>query len=314
MILRKKIIAATLALSMAVSCMSVAAAPETEPSVKCEHSNKEIIDRTEPDCITPGYTLGIYCNDCNTFVSGHMELKPIGHIDADGDMICDDCGTKFTIKDKKEATCTSEGYSGDTEDLLNGRIIMGSPIPKLPHTDKNKDYICDVCHAQIPKNDIYITLHFYMTNEDYDKNKDKFPASAKIKDSENVPGCKYVITTIKTKATEEIAVPAFPKLSRFVFQWQDVKGAIYKNFVFTENTDLYMAYAETMKASNKGQCGENAYWKWINEEKRLVFYGEGTLWDDWKKKADMPWYGYISEADRIILTPGIIVRSWNITE
>ena len=108
-----------------------------------------------------------------------------GHTDEDEDNICDNCGSKLhkhtggvaTCKDKaiceicgepygnlnsnnhtggteirgaKEATCTEEGYTGDTYCKGCGQMLsLGVAIPKLPHTDKDKDHLCDVCGANV---------------------------------------------------------------------------------------------------------------------------------------------------------------------
>ncbi|MGN0521701.1 MAG: chitobiase/beta-hexosaminidase C-terminal domain-containing protein, partial [Eubacterium sp.] len=108
-----------------------------------------------------------------------------GHTDEDKDNICDDCGSKLhehtggkatciskaiceicgesygdldpdnhtggtEIRGAKAATCTEEGYTGDTYCKGCGqKLSSGIVIPKLPHTDEDKDNICDICGATI---------------------------------------------------------------------------------------------------------------------------------------------------------------------
>jgi len=58
----------------------------------CPHENSENKDAVEPNCVNVGYTEGIYCNDCNEWLSGHKQLA-VAHKDNNGDTVCDNCHT-----------------------------------------------------------------------------------------------------------------------------------------------------------------------------------------------------------------------------
>ena len=45
----------------------------------CEHANAEEVPGQEPDCTQDGYTAGVYCKDCASYISGHEILKAKGH-------------------------------------------------------------------------------------------------------------------------------------------------------------------------------------------------------------------------------------------
>jgi hypothetical protein len=73
------------------------------------HVNTTAHEQTNATCTEVGYTVGTYCEDCNTWVSGHEEIKALGHKDEDGNYACDNgCGkyivvTSVTIADYADA-------------------------------------------------------------------------------------------------------------------------------------------------------------------------------------------------------------------
>ena len=58
------------------------------------HTDIESVDETYSNCTEHGYTNGLYCNECEEFISGHeeKELDKGNHIDDDFDETCDLCG------------------------------------------------------------------------------------------------------------------------------------------------------------------------------------------------------------------------------
>ncbi len=45
----------------------------------CDHANAQPVPGQEPGCTQIGYTAGIYCNDCSSYISGHEPLAALGH-------------------------------------------------------------------------------------------------------------------------------------------------------------------------------------------------------------------------------------------
>ncbi|MBR4727411.1 MAG: InlB B-repeat-containing protein [Clostridia bacterium] len=56
------------------------------------HTDPHTEEASESTCSVHGYTEGVYCDGCRTWVSGHEELPLKAHTDADGDGKCDACG------------------------------------------------------------------------------------------------------------------------------------------------------------------------------------------------------------------------------
>jgi len=55
----------------------------------CVHNDTGEADAIAPGCETVGYTAGVYCNDCDEFISGHQEIPANGHSYENG--VCTVC-------------------------------------------------------------------------------------------------------------------------------------------------------------------------------------------------------------------------------
>ena len=64
---------------------------------KADH--KTVAHEEKPaTCTEIGYTAGVWCDDCGKWVEGHEEIAALGHIDENGDKVCDRCGgTIYTL-------------------------------------------------------------------------------------------------------------------------------------------------------------------------------------------------------------------------
>jgi len=51
----------------------------TGDPIKCEHTNTTNTAAVAATCTTSGYTAGVYCNDCETYISGHEVVEALGH-------------------------------------------------------------------------------------------------------------------------------------------------------------------------------------------------------------------------------------------
>lgn len=73
------------------------------------HVHTTAHEQTNATCTEVGYTAGTYCENCKTWISGHEEIKALGHKDEDDDYACDNsCGkyivvTSVTIADYASA-------------------------------------------------------------------------------------------------------------------------------------------------------------------------------------------------------------------
>ena len=54
-------------------------------TIACPHANTTDVPEAPADCDEGGYTAGVFCNDCQTYISGHEPIPETGdHTDADG--------------------------------------------------------------------------------------------------------------------------------------------------------------------------------------------------------------------------------------
>ena len=76
------------------------------------HCNFEITEETFSNCTEHGYTKGIYCIECEEYISGHeeKELDKENHIDNDLNEICDLCGKEDIYNSYCECLCHYENH------------------------------------------------------------------------------------------------------------------------------------------------------------------------------------------------------------
>lgn len=128
--LSKKYIILIYALALVLSFFSletVCFAKEAD----CSHNDTVTVLGKEPDCNEEGYTEGVYCNDCESFISGH-EIIPVSHVEIPFRRV--------------EPTCTSVGYTegiycSDCESFISGH----EEIPVVDHSGEYREAIAPTC-------------------------------------------------------------------------------------------------------------------------------------------------------------------------
>lgn len=53
--------------------------PTVTLAVKCLHTNTTQVQEQKPTGTEPGYTAGVFCNDCQTYISGHERIPTTSH-------------------------------------------------------------------------------------------------------------------------------------------------------------------------------------------------------------------------------------------
>lgn len=161
---------------------------KTEEIPATGHQHTEIRNKKEATCTETGYTGDTYCKDCGTKLSSGEVISKKAHdyevkdrqkptCTTDGYVlsVCKACGDEkqevlpatghqhTEIRNKKEATCKAEGYTGDIyckdcgEKLSDGKTIAkttehtwdaGKVTKAATCTEKGvKTYTCTVCGA-----------------------------------------------------------------------------------------------------------------------------------------------------------------------
>ena len=185
------------------------------------HVNKITKFVKAASCKSEGYTGDVYCQDCGTLIEEGKVIPKTEHAWNDGEITtpatcttkgiktytCASCGTTKTeaiaatghgateIRNKKDATTTSEGYTGDTYcTICNQKISAGKKIAKLtPQTATPGKTIKDKS-----TNGVYKVLQdgvsVEFTKPVYEK------ASVRIPDTIKVNGITCKVTGISANA------------------------------------------------------------------------------------------------------------------
>ena len=112
-------------------------------------TNTELKGVVEAECGKPGYTGDTWCKDCNTEIAKGTATDALTHKGGEATCsakaVCDLCEQAYgevkadnhkntELKNKKDATCEAEGYSGDTwcKDC-DKEVKKGEVVKKLDH-------------------------------------------------------------------------------------------------------------------------------------------------------------------------------------
>ncbi len=157
---------------------------KTDFTPKKEHETVEVAE-VVPTCAEDGFTAGLYCTVCESYVEGHVRVfkdrtNHVGFAEVnrpatctkdgvEGAMVCTGCGRYQTDASGKEIrgtvipalghdfpddgiilkepTCTDTGLRKQTCDRCHE--IVTSKIDKLGHLDLDEDLICDRCQKNL---------------------------------------------------------------------------------------------------------------------------------------------------------------------
>lgn len=156
----------------------------TETIKATGHQHTKLINKKDATCEEKGYNGDTYCEDCKQIIKTGKAINQTGHdwdkgtvkkaatCESDGikEYTCKTCKktkeetiaptghTKTEIRNKKQATCKEEGYTGDTYCVTCGKkLASGETIAKTDHDwtiteteatcehDGMKTYTCDIC-------------------------------------------------------------------------------------------------------------------------------------------------------------------------
>ena len=90
--------------------------------VFCDHENTKNVDAVAATCTTDGYTAGVYCEDCKTWISGHSVI-PMHHTYIDSDAICDVCGNESRVV-VNSGNCGADGSNVTFTVYQDGLLVF----------------------------------------------------------------------------------------------------------------------------------------------------------------------------------------------
>ena len=93
----------------------------------CEHANVKDVEQLNPTCTEVGYTAGVFCEDCKSYISGHAQIPAPGHA-YEGVVT----PPTVTLPGYTTYTCTVCGdtYSGDFTEALGEQYNVSFVVPE----------------------------------------------------------------------------------------------------------------------------------------------------------------------------------------
>ncbi len=96
-------------------------------AVPCEHANTKQIPAVAPSCTESGFTAGVYCEDCASYISGHEKVTALGH--SYTAVVTEPTATE---KGFTTYTCTicSDSYVGNYTDPTGEEYTVSFVVPE----------------------------------------------------------------------------------------------------------------------------------------------------------------------------------------
>ena len=241
----------------------------------CKHTGgTEIKDAKDATCTENGYTGDIYCKSCGAKLESGKVIPAAGHkggtATCKDKAVCEVCQQPYgelnknnhtggtEVKDAKDATCTENGYTGDTYCKGCGaKLESGKVIPAAGHkggtaTCKDKA-VCEVCqqpYGELNKNnhtggtevkdakDATCTENGY-TGDTYCKG-----CGAKLESGKVIPaaGHKGGTATCKDKALCEVCRQPYGELDKG--NHADLKKVDAKKATYTKEGNITYWYCD----------------------------------------------------------------------
>ncbi len=151
----------------------------TTPTV-CTHSSTKLVNKADASCTAEGYTGDTICTGCGKTVATGSTIPVTAHKDENKDFKCDVCAVNVCkhpstqVQNAKDATCSAEGYTGDTVCVDCGATVTaGQTIAMAEHTATTVgakeptcntagytgDTVCSVCNAELAKGETIQPTH-----------------------------------------------------------------------------------------------------------------------------------------------------------
>lgn len=133
---------------------------EAKNSAPCSHDSTTVKNASSATCTKDGYTGDTYCKSCGEKLSSGSSIAAKGHTNKDQDNTCDTCGKevdcghgKTELRDVLDATCGTEGHTGDTYCVYCDKLTKaGDTIPATGEHNWNitqngavEEHTCTVC-------------------------------------------------------------------------------------------------------------------------------------------------------------------------
>ncbi|MGM9524092.1 MAG: hypothetical protein ACI3VU_06740, partial [Faecousia sp.] len=124
----------------------------TATTPDCEHANTEERAEVAATCTEVGYTAGVFCTDCQTYISGHETIEALDHAWDEG---VETLAATCTAAGKMTYTCTREGCGATKTEA--------TPLAAHNYVDN----VCSVCGTVNPASVDYTGLYYISVDNTY---------------------------------------------------------------------------------------------------------------------------------------------------
>ncbi len=211
----------------------------TTSPITCNHEDTENVAEVKPTCTESGYTAGVYCNDCDTYISGHEYVEDLGHSYNAGVVTTQPTCTAAGIK---TFTCTVCGDTYTQSVAATGHDYEAVVTPPTATEQGYTTYTCGVCGDSYTGEFVY-TVSFSVPSGvsavpkmECGKNGIELPSA-------DVPSDKYTFagwTTEKLEDTDKAPATVYAAKSNFKATANTVLYALYTYVVGGSGTTEYV--------------------------------------------------------------------------
>lgn len=137
---------------------------DADPDAPAKGHNKTLtaVEAVQPDCLNGGFTAGKWCPDCETYVEGHVALKPLGHANVTyictekelKDVVCSRCGEFDVQKDEDgNVLYVKEGIEAIViEGAVESHVWVATTLVPATCTTAGTDSLtCKYCGKTVTK-------------------------------------------------------------------------------------------------------------------------------------------------------------------
>ncbi len=118
-------------------------------TLECAHKNTKSIAAVSATCVDKGYTAGVYCNDCATYISGHKEVAATGkHTYGTPTVTTPPTCTEKGSQTKKCTVC-SKSVTEEVAAKGHTAVVDNAVAATCTKTGLTEGSHCSVCNAVI---------------------------------------------------------------------------------------------------------------------------------------------------------------------
>ena len=140
------------AVSLYVSSGSGIAYYTTEPN-PCEHENTRNVAAVPATCTESGYTAGVYCGDCDTYISGREVVAALGHSYGAWEITT---APTCTAAGVQTSTCSACGSEKTQSVAATGHSYQAVVTPPTAGEEGYTTYTCSACGDSYRGEFVYI--------------------------------------------------------------------------------------------------------------------------------------------------------------